>query len=362
MSNKQHSNVPHAARKQIREANRILAELNAPPAPEGAQPNLTAQSRPGLQLAPETRFEVQQFDPNAEPAPTAQPVAAPVAREPAPQPSEAEVANHRYNVLQGKYNTETGRLMGVAQALEAENQRIMRRLAEAQQQPQAPTRREEQFDLSAVTQKEREEYGEELVALMARIAKANSGPEVARLQAQVGQLQNVLNQNVQTVTQGARERVYLALKEWDPMWEATNVSQEFLDWLDQLDIMSGLARKTALMGAFEANDAQRVVGIFKAFKVEDARSRPSAPTPAAPAVDRNSLVAPGQPRGSAAAAPNGQGGRIWSEQEINDFYSRVQRKRISEEERVATQNEINKALVEGRVRPNHGRGGVQNSV
>ena len=342
-------NVPNALRKQIRESDRILEQMHTPAAPA-----------PTLQPVPPT-FEVQPFDPNT-PAP-----AAPAAPEPHPPGPDARPTptaddpEQRYRVLQGKYDKETSRLMGAAQALQEENNRLLRRLEEARTPP-APTPpnvpRETQFDLTAVSQKEREEYGDELIQLMAKISKANGGAEVERLTRELNQLKGQIQQTSTVMAQTSQERIYAALAQWNPNWSVVNNSQEFLDWLADVDIISGQARNNGLQSAFKAGDAHRVVGIFKAFVEEDARNRGNtAPTP--PPVDKNSLLAPGQPRGQTPPAPNGTGKRNWTEQEVEDFYSRVQRKRISEEERTATQKEINLALAEGRIIPRR-REGIQN--
>jgi hypothetical protein len=338
-------NVPNALRKQIRESDRILEQMHTPVAPA-----------PSLQPVPPT-FEVQPFDPSAAPPePSAAPPPSAEAR-----PAPADDPEQRYRVLQGKYDKETSRLMGAAQVLQEENNRLLRRLEEARAAPppaNTPVPRETQFDLTAVSQKEREEYGDELIQLMAKISKANGGAEVARLTQELNQLKGQIQQTSTAVAQTSLEKVYTELDRWNPSWTVVNNSQEFLDWLGGVDIISGQARNNGLQSAFRAGDAHRVVGIFRAFVEEDARNRgTTAPPP--PTVDKNSLLAPGQPRGQTPPAPNGTGKRNWTEQEVEDFYSRVQRKRISEEERTATQKEINLALAEGRIIPRR-REGIQN--
>lgn len=338
-------NIPQAMRKQIRESDRIIADMHAQPA------------APTLQ--PVTQFEVQPFDPNQPPPAQPAPDPSPQAQAPA-APAEPDV-EQRYRVLQGKYDKETSRLMGAAQALQEENNRLLRRLEEARQAPAAPPAnvpRETQFDLTAVSQKEREEYGDELITLMAKISKANGGAEIERLTRELNQLKGQMQQTSSAVGQSLLEKVYVELDRWNPNWTVVNNSQEFLDWLGQADIISGQVRNNGLQNAFKAGDAHRVVGIFKAFVEEDARNRGN-PAPTPPPVDKNSLLAPGQPRGQTPPAPNGTGKKQFTEQEVEDFYSRVQRKRISEEERVATQKEINLALQEGRIIPRR-REGIQN--
>lgn len=312
-------NVPAGARKQVLAANRLIAELNTPPGPAPVAPVAAA--------------------PPAAPAPTAAPVV---------EEDPAKKLEHKYNVLAGKYNSETSRLMGQVEALREENQRL--RVAPAP--AVAPARAEDQFNLSTVTAKEREEFGEELVQLMARIAKANSGAEVAALQAQVARLTGSVQTTVQIGAETRMEKVWNMLDSWNADWRLVNNSQQFVDWLGNIDIMSGRPRQEGLTQAFESGDGTRVLGIFKRFVEEDSASRSTASPPAAPAaIDQSTLIAPDKSRGSGEGAPNGSSGKIWSEQEISDFYSRVQRGRITPEEKASTEAEIMAAVTTGRVRP-----------
>lgn len=318
MTDKIPSNVPMAARKQINEANRLIKEANAP------QP-----------AAP------------AAPAPTSQPVAAaPVVQ----QDDPVKLVEHKYSVLQGKYNAETNRLTGQVQALTAENQRL---LATATAPPTAaPRRPEDQFDTSMVTPKEREEYGAELVDMMARIAKANSAGEVAALKQELTQMRGQVQANTQVVASTAMERIWAHLDNNVPAWRTINISQQFVDWLQVLDVMSGQSRQVGLTQAFESGDGPRVVGIFKRFVEEDSQSR-STPAAPAPQLDQGTLIAPGSPRGSGGEAPNGTNKRMVPEQEIDEFYSRVQRGRIGADEKKALEAELQEAVRDGRVIPRH---------
>lgn len=341
MTEKISVNVPQAARKQIREAERLMRELNARP---GESPPPAAAT--GDAPAPDLPSVGVQVPADARPAP---PAAPPASAEPAQAAPPAEDFKHKYDVLAGKYNAETQRLVGHAQALKAENDRLLQMLAAQQGQPASQPA---QVVSSAITQKEREEYGEELISLIDRIATAKSQGELARLNTELNQIKDAVRVTVTSAVKSAQERVYEALANWNPEWERINVSQQFIDWLDSVDIISGIPRKSGLVAAFEAGDAQRVVGIFRRYVEEDSRSRSTAAETPKPAVDAATLITPGTPRGSAGEAPSGQqSGKIWSEQEINDFYSRVQRKRVSPEERTATEAEIQKAIAQGRVRP-----------
>lgn len=373
------SNVPTAMRKQVKEANRLMEELNARPgqmprsaeeaAAAGAGGGAAAPTSPVKDLptvaggAVPPGFKAVDLTKPTVAAVTAAPTAAAAAAAPvAPAPSADEQRfqrlEHSHNVLMGKYNAETGRLMGIAQALKDQNDQLLQQLAQARVAgPSAPVPTVVTASGEIVTAKQREEYGEELLGIMERIAKANSGgaaqAEINAVKTELEKLKGAVRVTVQAAVEGSHERCWAALAAWRPDWQAINVSTQFVDWLDQIDVVSGQPRKAGLMAAFGEGNAQRVVGIFKRYVEEDSRTAPTA-VATAPAVDAATLVAPGASRGGGGGeAPSGTSGKIWSEQEIDDFYSRVQRKRISADEAKATEAEIQKALREGRIMPRH---------
>lgn len=335
------SNVPRAARKQVQDANRLIADLNARPGEVPRDARFQGEPR---------RAEWVAGQPGT-PPPAAAPGPASVPAVVAPAPDPLAVAEQRYNSLAGKYNAEISRAAGTIEALRAENQSLLSRVGAPPAATPAPAAAPA-VDLSMVSEKERTEYGEELVQMMARIAKANGGSEVARLQREIDQLKGGVSAAVNIAGRTLKERVWGQLKMEVPNWETINNSQQFLDWLEIPDIMSGVARRFGLTQAFETGDGTRVVGIFKRFIEEDSRARSAVPPPPNPAlVDRTTLIAPGSPRGTGGEAPNSASGKVWSEQEIDDFYSRVQRKRINPDDAKAIEADILAAVRDGRVVP-----------
>lgn len=318
--------LPSSVRRQVKEGAALQAKLAA-----GT-----------LQVAPPPAAPAQQ--PASQPSATAQPVVA-AAEDP------LKVAEHRYSVLAGKYNAEINQMRGAVAALQAENAALVSRATAAPAPAPAP-RVEDSFNTSVVTPKEREEYGQELIDMMARLARANGASEVAGLRAEVERLKGGVAQTQQIAVETLKDRVWSALATHVPGWEIINNSSQFLDWLEIPDIMSGVARKNGLQNAFAAGDSNRVIGIFKRFIEEDSRARSTATTtPHQAQVDPATLIAPGAPRGTGGEAPNSANGKLWSEQEIDDFYSRVQRKRINPEDQKAIEAEILAAVRDGRVIP-----------
>lgn len=369
------SNVPAAARRQINAANREIKQLQEGKHPTQLQaaPHAAGTTTGGAPAAPPT-VAIQQppnfvsigaaappgampFDPNAaapapasaEPPPGAQPV----------QPAEDFEA--KYKVLQGKYSAETRRARDQINQLQQTVNTLQTRPAPPAPAPApvAPTTDEQRFEAAGLTKAEVEEYGPELVKMIMRVAGNIAAPEIRRLADQQRQLSGQVTQSVAVAARTARELLWDALQTQVPDWELVNVSQEFLDWLNQVDIISGMTRQAGLMNAFEANDAMRVIGIFKTFKAEDERAHQLQRTRQ---VDPATLIAPGQPaQGATPAPPGDNGGRMIPEQEVREFFADVRRGRVKGKEREAREAEINLALVQGRIIPEHSDAHLLNS-
>lgn len=356
------SHLPPAARKQVKEANRLIAELHAPPqavaAPPGADP-ANPEGLPSVTIA----------TPPAAAAPAATQPAPPAADPSAAAPGEVPVATSppaadpyeaRYKSLKGKYDKterEMAELRGRFGALEEMNRTLLEAASRPPTgaQPPAPMKPEEQFRALGITDKEITDYGPELLDVVARVARNLSAGELQALRNEVAQLKQNVGNVSKTVGQNAADRVYAELNaKVGPEWVAINSSDEFLAWLQEPDVFSGSRRLEGLQNAFQAADAARVVAIFKAYQGKTPTGSTSQPDP--PAISRETLIAPGQGRGGAGEAPGATGGKIWSEQEISDFYQRARKGRISPADHATTEQEIVRAIAEGRVRasrPNH---------
>jgi hypothetical protein len=374
------SNVPQAARRQVEEANRMAQALKAgqdPNALPGATP-LNANTPPqpaavaplpefpsiGAAVPPDAKPVAPGQIPKVKVAAPNQPRAAAPAPAPSAPPADATPApavdhEHRFKVLQGKYNAEKRAAQAEIARLQEQNARIIASLGTAPAAPAAhapapaaPLTLEQRAERVGITRTQIAEFGPELVEMMLTTAERIAGPRIAQLEREHQRLAGAVQTTVANVNRTARELVYDALESQVTDWATVNDSQEFLDWLDTVDVISGQTRRTGLMRAFELNDATRVVGIFRAFLAEDERTRSTSRTQR---VDPETLIAPGQPAGGGTPAPldGNQSGRIWLESEIENFYSLVRQNHFKHkpDERKALEAEIMSALAEGRIRP-----------
>ena len=347
------------------------APMGEQPMPKGFQPQPAGPGVPGL--------GTPGFQPQAPTAPNAQAPAAPNA--PAPADDQAE---HRYKVLQGKYNAEVPRLQAQNKELSERFSAMQNQLSATQallagmgQQPQAPHLAQRAPQPSLVTAKERTEFGEDLYDFVKRAAQEVVAPQVHSLEERfrptaqaVQQMAPVLQQTQEnqqrTSADVAHERMCDGLDDACAGWEKVNKSPEFQAWLDEVDPYAGAKRGAMLAQAYGSGDVTRVAAFFTGFTKEHAAVAPgqqqNAPagqgTPPAPTpnVTLASLAAPGTGIGGpqAAGTPNESGQqRVYTQAEISAFYTDVRkgayRNRVADKD--AIERDIFLAQKQGRVRP-----------
>ncbi len=268
--------------------------------------------------------------------------------------SEGQEWEHRYRVLQGKYNAEVPRLHQEVKALRAE----LEQLAKAKEEPE-PEQKPQQKSL--LSDEDIEDYGEDLIDVIKRAAKEELLPELDRLREENRMLKEQVSTVSTSLVESERDKLVRVLTEQVPNWEEINTNDDFLQWLNEQDAFSGARRHDMLLQAFEENDAARVVAFFKGFIKENKafdRTSEAGRTPAEsnrgqPKVDMESLVAPGKPSGGEATTSSAQENeRVWTQSDIAAFYSAVRRGayRGKESEKRAIEQQIIKAANEGRVR------------
>lgn len=356
------NNLPPAIRKQVADANALIAQLNAKPGeiPAGTQVQVMPGSEtPGtMPTGQPTRWQPAPpsatAQPQGHPDPaTQQPPRAAAPPPPSPQAAAADdgegrVWEARYRTLQGKYDAE----VRMTREILASQQATMDKLIQDRQSavapaPAAPEDPAAFLRTLGVTDKELEDYGE-VLPIMARMAQNMIKPTAAKLERELAKTREAAGTVAKAQMQTGQQALLATLGSRVPDWGAINEDQNFLAWLDQVDLFSGSSRRQALTAAFENLDTARVVGIFEKFVQEDSVRRSTS----GPTIDPQTLIAPGVPRGGAAEAPGGAAGkRILSESEIKDFYSRVRRKQVSAEQYAAFSAEIAAATAEGRIKP-----------
>jgi hypothetical protein len=320
---------PRAVIRNAAEADRLIRELNAKPG-ETVDPGTPPAPVDEAPPAPVVANDAAPADP-APPVVAEQPTAEPV----------ADDFRQKYNVLRGKYDKEIPELKAQISELVDTNRRLEKMVEQAAEKMTAPAAKPS--DKHYIKPEEREEYGEEFFDVVGRRTREVYEDKIAQLEAKLDRL---TGQKTRLSAEEAKQQVFSALDENVPNWKDINGDQNFLAWLADRDVFSGRMKRELLSEAFENNDAARVVGFFKAFQEDSPAPAPAARTPS---VDAGTLVAPGAPRAGAPVDAPG-GGRIWTEQEIGQFYADCRRGKVSPEDRKRIEADIFKAAAEGRVR------------
>ena len=278
--------------------------------------------------------------PDNQPEVPVEPTPAATAPAPAPQPDNWE---HKYRSLQGRYNSDVPQLQKQVKTLEAQLQDAIARLNEVAK-PAAPADSKPTVDPHDV-----ENFGEDLVGMVQRVAERMFGgvakdmqTQAAQLSERMARLEEALKGTSQSVAVTQEQAFFDRLAKLVPEWESVNVNDAFLAWLLEVDPVYGEPRQTALEAAQRRLDAERAANVFKAFMAT--QTPPTKPTTVQKQVS---------PKGAASPAPTATDSRQFiTEKQISDFYNDLSKGlyRGRPEEVARIEAQINAAIAEGRVR------------
>lgn len=336
------SPVPKAVRDQVQRAEQLMRERKAAQEATSAPEQNAAPVETPAPTAPEQSAQPVQETPPA-PAPAAE-----TPPQPAPQPEETW--EHKYKVLQGMQQA----LAQERRELAEQNRQLRDLIARMQeQQRQAPPPQPQAPQTSLVKPEEVEEYGADLLDVIARKAREQYEPLIAQLTGQITELKQQLGGRMQQVEQvasvSAKDAFFSKLDTAVPYWEQLNTDAGFLNWLASADELSGVVRKEMFDRASSSFDAMRVAKFFETYaSLVGVKPQPAAPAPSmAPTVPLANLATP--PKSPSAPAPVTK--KIWTRPEIAAFYenSRKGVYKGKEAERNRLERDIFDAGREGRI-------------
>lgn len=299
--------LPRAVLEAEEKADKLHEELlKARNAPEGEEPP----------------SDPPPSDPPADPpAPPAEPSDSKIP----PASGQDEQLEHRYKVLQGKYNSEVPRLA-------AENKELKSKLQEFEVQLEALKNKPEPL----VKPEEIEEYGEGLIDVARRIARE----EVMKKDAEIEALKSRLESLSTTTAQKTEADFFKSLTDAVSDWEQINEDPAFLKWLGEIDDLTGETRQVLLSRAEASRDASRTARFFTRFKEASsswaAKSTQALEQQVTPKTNKAAQTPPAK--------------KIWSRGEVAEFFSRVRRGDVSEQDAIAIEADIHAAQIEGRIR------------
>lgn len=300
-----------------------------PENPEAAVP--TAEQAPEDEQNPQSEAE----QPGTE-KPEAQPAEKPK-DEPKPESQDALYWQHRFQVLQGKYN-------GELPALRQENEQLKQQIADKDRLIHEQEQKASVTDSSGITDEQlahfKKEYGEDLVTFIERMTqpKATEPADTGNTQ----ELQQRVDRLEADKQEDAEARFWVNLEQAVPDFRQVNSDKAFLQFLNQFDPQTGKQYQQALSDAQQSLDAKGVADVFKLYLNQAAQNQPQKR-----AVPDEQV----EPRTTKAApTPSSQGGKLWTGDEISQFYRDKTAGRYSADEAQRLEADIFAAQREGRVR------------
>lgn len=308
--------LPKAVQQQLEDADRMVAQINGTPPQDGeilTNTELTAEP-----------VEPKQVDP------------VPI------QPQIEEPWEQRYRTLKGMYDADVPRLHAQTKELNTQVQVLANELETVK------TERIEQREKASITDEDREAFGPDLINLIERATevkvetlRAREAQLVSKIDELTSQLGNVSERQVVSDKESFLNRLTAKA----PAWQTLNTNQGFINWLQEVDPVYGIPRQLALNTAYEAFDDSRVAAIFNTYS----NSAAPTPTPASNNQELQRQIAPGRSRSSAPPTDT-QNSKVYSENEIAEFYSEWRRGMFNNDDAVRIENDIHAAIAEGRIR------------
>ena len=285
--------VPDGVKAASERANALIEQSKAAKAANaasGADQPLSATQHPPLpNVGPSSQTSVitANFDPNspAPPDPNDPRLQSRTTSPPAPtppQPQSQEDWEHQFRSLKGRYDREGEEKRRLSQQV-IDMQRLMAQVVvppvsqegsgvRFNVQPPPPGRR--------VTQKEIDEFGQELMDVMGRRAAEVYEPLLQQVVGELNQVKRQIGGVQNTVVYDARVKMYDDLAREVPNWDVINNSPQFGVWLDQIDPISHRPRRNFLDAAHNSNQTGQVVDIFRSFLSDVAARNPMGNGPA----------------------------------------------------------------------------------
>lgn len=329
--------LPKAVQQQLEEADRIVDNINGVQTGEDSSETNPANT----QSDPNVDQNLQQDPPPNDPPPDNT-----VSQETKTQEVPDEKWAHKYHTLKGMYDAEVPRLHSQVREMQTQIQQLIadKAAVEATKAAEVPKAS------SLITDEDKEAFGPDLIDLIERATDskvASLRERESQLMSEIKELKGQLGSVSERQVVSDKDRFLAGLGQQVPDWEALNIDQGFLDWLQQVDPVYGLPRHAALTNAYEQLDVSRVSSIFKAYKQ-------TLPQQSAPAARNNQAelqrqVAPTRTR-SGTPPTNSESDQYFTNQDIEQFYTDWRRGLYDDAEAASMEKQIHAAAAAGRIR------------
>lgn len=323
--------LPKAVQQQLEEADRIVADINGEKTGEDS-----SETNPVNQQVD----QVVETDPPSNDLPPDNTVSQETRQSEIPEEKWA----HKYHTLKGMYDAEVPRLHSQMREMQTQMQQLIADKAVIE----ATKVEQKQVVESLITEQDKEAFGPDLIDLIERATESKVGTlreREANLIAEIKELKGQLGSVTERQVISDKDRFLMGLGQQVSDWETLNIDQGFLGWLQQVDPVYGVPRQAALSNAYEALDVARVASIFKAYK----QTLPQTPAPSRAKQELQRQVAPTRTRSTTTPA-DGVNERIFTNQDIEQFYTDWRRGFYDEQEAADMEKQIHTAIAEGRIR------------
>jgi hypothetical protein len=250
---------------------------------------------------------------------------------------------HKYEVLQGKYNTEIPRLQAELSAALIEKERLANRGVDDPIKKAVDTKVDE---LEEEIKGLQEEYPNLFKGFDALITK--------RVNESLRPLQSTVDTVVESSARSEHQKYLDSLDRDMPAWRDINKSPEFKEWLNIKDRYSGVERLGLLSNAYRAFNVTLTKAFFEDFANEkgiklEGNSAPNVEVHARKREDSFDITPSGAPSN---AAPKGNKTGGVTREDIQTLYKDRATGRFvgTEEDFLKAEAKIFKAMQEGRVR------------
>lgn len=257
-------------------------------------------------------------------------VPAPVVETPQAVAPTVDSWEHKYRVISNKYSAEVPRMAGEIRELKEKLREI------ADRQAPAP----EAVSANGLTpEKVVEQYGEDFAAAVGALAAKVSEQHSARLREEFAPKVEAANS---TAAANARKDFMRSLSKAVPDWEVIDQDEKFAAFLNEHDALSGHTRREFFEEADRANDSDRIINYFLAFREKSSVPRVQQE------VARNAVEYHLSPSSSRATEiPAGK--RVWTEGDIRRFYVDARKGLVTGVEYERIESDIFAAQSEGRL-------------
>lgn len=333
--------VPNAVQRNIDEAEELQRTIYADPADP-------------VQTEIDANLPADPADPDGDepqkPAAPAAPVVAQV------DPAQAvEYWKTRFETLQGKYNAEVPRLQTQLRSTNDEIVRLRDEFAASQSPKPAPTT--DGNDNALVTQKDVDDFGQDLIDAMTRVARNEArraySEERAALDQKFGAVEQRVGEVATTVAQSDNDKFWGRVIELLPDWSVVDADPAWVAWLDTAPEYSEVTYRDLAGQAIAKRKPEKIVKMVETWRRESSpapatpQPAPRAPqAPSSPELARQ--VAPSTVKGNAPSTPGDK--RVLTRSEYENLYDVRNVQRYGDVEANRMIAEADAAVAENRVR------------